>query len=305
MHRFLPGLLALILCLVFPIQPHCLELNSISPTRASSGERITVTGGPFGQETLVILGDRVLSPTILDSNRLHFTLPPIPPGNYNLLLQSGPKRSDNSYQLQVTEPTPTIRSISPANLDQCAMQTVQIEAQNLLPGATMLLNGSGFPYRQTGLNTLTFTPPPLEAGVYGIELVNPGGKKSLPQSLYINDIPEILNVRAGQYFVTSYQIYIEGKNFFYNSTLLINEHKVGFLDELPPVQKVIPAQGGISASTDSGTPIGQRQVDNLQYINCKTLIYNRFPFSTQPKKLTLQVINPDGKESSVYSVNLP
>jgi hypothetical protein len=35
------------------------------------------------------------------------------------------------------------------------------------------------------------------------------------------------------------------------------------------------------------------------------LIYVRHPYSTQPKSLTLQIINPDGKASGAYPFTGP
>ena len=43
----------------------------------------------------------------------------------------------------------------------------------------------------------------------------------------------------------------------------------------------------------------------LQYSDCRTLVYQRFPSNFQDKELILQVINPDGKKTAPYVVTLP
>ena len=45
--------------------------------------------------------------------------------------------------------------------------------------------------------------------------------------------------------------------------------------------------------------------EQILFINCNRIIYQRHPSSSTPKNLQVQVINPDGGESSVISVTAP
>ena len=99
------------------------------------------------------------------------------------------------------------------------------------------------PFTRSDELSYSVTPPPLTAGSYGLQLVNPDGKKSLPQTLWFNNVPEIESVSVGDNFVNSYQMIIKGKNFFHNLALLVNEYPGGF-SGMPSRQRFIPAQGG-------------------------------------------------------------
>ncbi|BCR05471.1 hypothetical protein DESUT3_25400 [Desulfuromonas versatilis] len=279
-------------------------LTSVRPTTVSAAGAVTITGGPFTTGTRVVLGDREIVPGQGGPGQLVFSVPPMEPGEYALFLRDGEEFSQQSFTLRVVEPTPRILSLSPSNIDACSSEAerrVSVELDDFLPGATLLLNGSALPYSTAGGGTIAFTAPPLEAGIYGVQVVNPGGAQSLPHSLWFNDIPEIQSVDQGTEYVNYYELVIRGKNFFYNSTLVVNEYQAGFSD-LPPRQRTIIAQG---RSSGQETGYARAQADNVFYVDCNTLIYYRYPYSTQPKPLVLQVINPDGKKSSPYQASLP
>ncbi len=279
-------------------------ITSVRPSTVSIGSAVTVTGASFTARTRVVLGETEIAPGIAGAGQLVFTVPAVAPGEYALFLRDQTETSQQSFILRVVEPTPRIVSLSPTNIDACSTEAdrrVNVELNDFLPGGTLLLNGSAVPYGTAGTGTIAFTAPPLEAGIYGVQVVNPGGTQSLPHSLWFNDIPDILDVSQGAEYVNYYELVIQGKNFFYNSTLVINEYQAGFSD-LPPRQRTITAQGR-SAGLEAGA--ARTQADNVFYVDCNTLIYYRYPYSTQPKPLVIQVINPDGKKSPPFNTTLP
>jgi len=96
-------------------------------------------------------------------------------------------------------------------------------------------------------------------------------------------------------------VIIRGKNFFYNSILVVRE------PESTPVGKSVrqlafPAAQSTAGSRQSLLPAAG---EKLLYGDCRTLFYQRYPTSLQDKELTLQVINPDGKKTEPYVVTLP
>jgi hypothetical protein len=148
--------------------------------------------------------------------------------------------------------------------------------------------------------TVEFHLPDMPAGVYGVEVRNPDGATSLPHSLWINSVPEIVSVERGDDFVNNYEVIVRGKNFFYNSILVVTEADTG-AGSLGPRQMTYYAQ-----RSGPMTPLSQvAPGEQLRYSDCRTLVYLRYPGNLQDKELTLQVINPDGKKTDPYQVVLP
>ena len=57
----------------------------------------------------------------------------------------------------------------------------------------------------------------------------------------------------------------------------------------------------VTTSTASAT-----EREQLLYVNCNRLVYQRYPYSTIPKNFKVQVVNPaGGGESSLVSVSAP
>jgi hypothetical protein len=45
--------------------------------------------------------------------------------------------------------------------------------------------------------------------------------------------------------------------------------------------------------------------ERVVYMNCNRIVYQRYPYSTTLKNFSVQVINPNGEESSVVWVSAP
>jgi len=284
------------------------EIVSLYPSEASTGQPVTLIGGPFPEGTLIVVGDREIIPQRRGERQLIFSTPDLNPGEYPVFLMSGDERSEKTAVLIIIEPSPRILSISPTNIDQCVIDEapiVTLDVADFVPGGSLLFDGKTIPFVLAEENRLTFTMPPLGAGTYGIQIINPGGTRSLPRSLWVNNIPEIFSASAGSDYVSFYEVVIEGKNFIFGSLLVVNEYQIGFSD-LPPYQRVIAGVGReIADRAPLSTPDQTVRSDSVRYVDCRTLIYNRHPYSSQPKDLVLQVVNPDGKKSNALHVSLP
>lgn len=278
--------------------------TAVYPSPATPGQSITVLAQEVGPDARVLLGEIVLTPTYNPPGTLTFTLPPMAVGEYLLQIQQGDLLSTQPLTLRIAEPTPRIISLDPANIDQCADASdrlVQLETQDVLPGASLLLNGAALPFSMPAQGVLSTQVPPLSAGTYGMEIINPGGTRSLPQTIWFNNLPRIEAIDQGEDYVNYYQLTLRGRNFFPASTLMVQEFPTGF-NPLPPMQKVVPPQG---ASTGGSGQVIQRQSDHLQFVDCTTLIYNRFPYSNQPRQVIIQVVNPDGRRSATQTLTIP
>ena len=294
----------LVSLILLPLAAQGAEITSIYPDVAYVGTPVTIIGGPFGPEVRVELADQQLTPRLINPRQLVFITPQLPVGEYSLYLSEGAQASAQTYSLRIELPPPVISSISPTTLDECApaeQLRVKLEGKNIEDGAQLLLNGAVIPFVREDDLSYSFMPPPLQAGSYGVQVVNPDGKRSLPHTLWFDNRPEIESVTEGDNFVNTYQVVIRGKNFFHNSVLLVKEYPGGFSD-LPPRQRFIPVQG---ATGFRGMKSPRIQAENINYQDCHTLIYNRHPPFGQAMRLVFQVGNPDGRQTAPYEVSLP
>ncbi len=275
------------------------QLAGISPAAAGPGTTVTVLGGPFSRDIRVVFGDRQLVPARVGERQLTFIVPQLPEGDYLLFLQAGEELSGRSLFFRIVLPPPEILAIDPQQVDACAaggQRQVVVKGRDLQPGVRLLLDGVSLAARPVGSDALAITVPDMAPGLHQVQLANPDGRISLPVALLIDNTPEIQGVTPGEESVTSYQLMISGKNFSYKSVLLVNGRQI---------TSFYP--GALTVDGRQFIPINPNLLgmDSLQYVDCNTIIYTRHPYSTQPKSISLQVINPDGRESGVYTFTGP
>ena len=295
---FWSGLILLLLS--SPTMALTPQLTGIAPSAAGPGRTITVTGGPFTANVRVILGDRLLSPTRVGERQLTFVVPQMPEGDYLLELVSGEERSNRSLFFRIVYPPPTILSLNPQEIESCDLksgQEVVVRGQDLQPDTRLLLNGAVIGARRASDDTLSFNLSYLTPGLHQLQLANPDGRTSLPVAFMVNDSPEILGASIGEEAVTYYEMIISGTNFFPQSTLLIDGEQI---------TSFYPGSLPVDGSRRI-TPINPNllNIDSVRYVDCRTLIYVRHPYSSQPKTILLRILNPTGKESAVYTFTGP
>ncbi|TYO99671.1 IPT/TIG domain-containing protein [Geothermobacter ehrlichii] len=292
--------------MLLPGNVSALDITSVAPNQGEPGTLVTVSGGPFTEDTRVFLGDRQVPVRDLGPRILHFLLPELPPGDYALSLEDGSEKTGQSRFVEILEPTPVITEITPRNVDACgtsADQTIRVRGKHFLPGASLLFDGVVVAMDLRDSGTLEFRiPSTLKAGVYGVQVRNPGGNASLPRSLWVNDIPVLNSVERGEDYVNHYKIILRGKNFYYNSILTVSQPD----SSLPniahrPLTLHAHRRDNPGRSGSAFQPVPGR----LLYVDCQTMIYQRYPSSNQDKRLIFQITNPDGKQSEPMEVFLP
>jgi len=260
------------------------DFYGLAPEAAAVGETIILTGRSLPPGAEILLGEERIRPRMVTPERIEFTVPDLPEGQYVLAVIEDSRRATTPFILRIIEPLPRVLSIQPAQLDECTGpgdREVVLEGRDFLPEAVLLLDGAAVPIKAASRTDLIFSPPSLQPGRHELQVVNPKGRASLPQSLMINGSPEILDVNQGADRVNSYELVITGKNFRFTSALAVDGRRIAVSPGLPP------------------------QSDRLEYVDCRTLIYHRFPYSRELKRVSLQVINPGGLESSVSFVTIP
>lgn len=285
-------------------QTPALEITSLAPVRGTPGTLVGISGGPFSPQTLPFLGEQYVSPLQISENYIEFTVPYLPPGNYSLTVQDNTMSAAQSYLFEVMAPTPQITNLSPSILDVCTMtpeNQLQVNGRNFLPGAVLLVNDRVVSSRVISSTSLEAQLPGFQnPGVYGVSVRNPDGATSLPHSLGVNSIPEINSVERGAEFVNYYEVIIHGKNFLFNSTLVVKEPEASTIGQTYLQLFFVPKK-----RSQGGMDINAPQRNRLIYVDCQTLIYLRYPSSFQNKDLGLQVFNPDGQNTNQHFVVLP
>ncbi len=275
----------LIVVLGFTAAAHgALQITSVGPDVVSPGELVVVTGGPFGPEVEILVGEVLIRPQAIEDRRLTFRLPDLLPGQYLLRLVEDERVSFQTFNLRVLEPLPQVVAIVPETIEACPsgpLPGVAVVGSGFLPGARVLLDGAAIPAEASTGTEIRFTPPRLNPGLHQVVVVNPGGSTSLPQSLLADGQPEIDAVEQGADYVTSYEVIIRGRNFLGSSQLVVD-------GRLVPLTDAGPAQEGRGI-----------------YVDCGTIRYIRFPYSSEPKNTSLQILNPGGQQSAVYQVAIP
>lgn len=265
-----------------PQTASALEILSVAPATASVGQTITLTGGPFPAGCVVRLGLLQIIPDLLESDRIGFSLPALAAGDYSLVVLHQGKTSPAPVTLRVVDPTPWISEVDPTSMDECSSpeeRRVRVRGHGFGPGASLLVDNASVPASLEG-NEFLATIPPLRPGLHEVRILTAGGQRSEAHALTISSQPEIQSVTQGNDQVTVYDVIVQGKNFLFNSVLVVDGR---------------PLTPG-SAKTQS---------DHVSYQDCRTLIYHRYPYSREPKQVSLQVVNPGGNQSQVYQASIP
>jgi IPT/TIG domain len=279
------GAICFVLLMFFSLSAYgAVQITSLSPDSASPGTEVAVTGGPFGAGIRVLIGEAEVTPQTLEGRRLTFVLPDLPPGQYLLRLAEADVVSPHPLLFQVVTPQPQISAISPAEYDQCLTDPpprIEVTGKGFAGTASLLIDDVAVPVESVTRERITLTAPALSPGPHQIVVANPGGNRSFPRGLLVNGTPEIFSVQIGSDDVTSYELIIDGKNFLAASQLLVDGKHI------PLGQNALPGQ------------------DSASFSDCRTLVYHRHPYSSQPKRIAIQVFNPGGSQSAVTYIQAP
>ena len=262
-----------------------VSILSIIPAQGEPGMSVTLNGTGFTDNTGAFLGNTAVTTRVLGPKLLSFEIPEIPPGLYALFLKRGDGITSKAYNFNILAQKPVVASLSPDTVYNCTAareREVVLSGRNFQEGAQLLLDGAAIKNRVLSRETIAFSVPPhLNGGLHQVQVKNPSDMVSGAIALFVNTKPEILSVSQGDDFVNYYELIIEGKNFQQRSILIID---------------------GARLSTGT-SPAGERE--RIIYIDCNRLIYQRHPYDTSLKSLRVQIINPNGEESPVVSVNAP
>jgi len=185
------------------------------------------------------------------------------------------------------------------------------------PGNTVVISGSGFnsesslflgideiPFKIISNRQISFELPQMPAGNYALYIRQKNGTASKAYAFSVTSVkptvtaispetlslctsagiasqPEIRNVIQGNDYVNYYELTIEGINFQHGSTLIVEGRKI---------------QSGQTYPIDR---------DRLIFNSCTSLTYQRYPYDPSIKSFQMAIVNPNGEESSQFTVSAP
>lgn len=277
-----------------------VNILSIIPAQGEPGMTVTLYGTGFSQKTVVFLGSIELPAKVAGPKQISFDIPKLDPGLYALFLKREDGATSKPYNFTLLPLKPVAISVTPDTVNACATghdREVTIAGRNFQEGSQVLFDGAAIRARFSSPESISFTTPQVAGGLHQVQVRNPEGIATVVLGLAVDARPEITGVSRGDEYVNYYDLIIDGKNFQQNSALIVSEERT---IEETPTQLAFDVKR-LTASSGSTT-----EREQLLFINCNRVIYQRHPYSTIPKNLKLQVVNPSGEgESSVVSVNAP
>ncbi|HJV64667.1 MAG TPA: IPT/TIG domain-containing protein [Geomonas sp.] len=262
-----------------------LTILSIIPAQGEPGTPVTVNGTGFTETTTAFLGSKELHTVVAGDGRiLSFELPDLPAGAYALYVRREDGTASRAFNFMLQSPTPTLTALTPGTVVACAAgrdREVVVSGSNFQPGSRVLFDGAAIPSRFISSAALAFAVPQLPGGLHQVQVANPSNATSSTLGLLIDAKPEILSVSVGADHVVFYDLIINGRNFFQASTLVADGARVTTLQ----------------------APVGEQ--DQILFRGCNQIIYQRHPYDSTPRQIMLQVVNPNGDESGVFSINAP
>jgi len=261
-----------------------LTVLSIIPAQGEPGMVVTLNGTGFTGATTAFLGTHELPTAVGGGKVLSFELPELAPGVYALYLRREDGATSKAFNFMLQPQRPQVSALSPDNVPTCAFgreREVVLTGANFLEGAQVLFDGAAVPTRRISSSALSFSTPPVAAGLHQVQAKNNSDALSGALGLMVESKPEILNVAVGKDYVVYYELVISGRNFQQASVLVVDGERVGT---------------GLPAS-------GNRE--QMVYLGCAQLIYQRHPYDSTPRQVTLQVVNPNGEESNAYTISTP
>jgi hypothetical protein len=261
-----------------------VTILSIVPSQAEPGMSVTLYGSGFSNDTRVLLGPVEVQTTVQGPKQLSFEIPDMAPGVYGLFVRREDGVVSKGYRFSVTSRTPVVTSLTPDKVFACSTndeRVVQISGGNFLTSSQVLFDGVVIKSRFESTEALSFQAPRIAGGLHAVQVMNPGGTLSSSLALFIDSKPEITGVVQGENYVNYYNLIIEGRNLQSNSTVVVE---------------------GKSMTPASANPADREQVI---YIGCNKIIYQRHPYDSTVKDFTVQVLNANGESSSVIQVSAP
>lgn len=261
-----------------------LSVVSIIPAQGEPGMTVTLNGSGFTAATTAFLGNREVPATVVGGRVLTLELPDLPPGVYALYLKREDGATSRPYNFVMQPLKPVASALSPDTVSSCAAgreREVVLSGANFANGALIILDGAAIATRFISPSALSFLAPQLPSGLHQVLVKNPTDAVSGVLALFMDSKPEIQGATIGSEYVNSYELIVTGRNFQQTSVLVADGKRIATGQQVA----------------------GERE--QLIFLGCNQLLYQRYPYDPTPREIRLQVVNQNGEESSVFTISAP
>jgi IPT/TIG domain len=259
---------------------------SIIPSQAEPGGKVIMFGSGFGTQSSAYLGSVEIPTRVTDGRQVEFSIPQqLDPGLYALYLKRSDGAVSRPYNFTILPLSPVLNGLSPDVLSSCAQgaeREVTARGQNFLEKSQLVFDGAVLKSRYVSSDALIFRVPNVAGGLHQVVVRNSPENSTVAMGLMIETRPEIGQVMIGTQYVNYYELVIVGRNFQQNSSINVDGQKIGGY---------------------GGQDLGNRE--NLVYVDCNKLIYERHPYSQVDKDFRIVVNNPGGESSQVVNITAP
>jgi hypothetical protein len=266
--------------------PAPVTILSIIPAQAEPGSRVVLSGTGLGEAASVYLGSNEIPALVTDGKLAEFSVPPLlEPGLYALYLRRSDGTPGKAYNFTVLQLRPVLVALQPPRISSCATgrdRDVTAKGRNFKDSSMLFFDGAALPSSLLSQDAISFNVPAVTGGLHQVQVRNAPDNSSVPLILSVETRPEIAQVTIGNEFVNFYELVISGRNFNQNSSVYVDGMQIG-------------GRGGQEMA----------EREQLIYIDCTKLIYQRHPYSPVNKDFRLQVVNPGGEGSQVITVTAP
>jgi hypothetical protein len=269
-----------------PVAAPAPAILSIIPAQAEPGGKVMMFGSGFGTQVSAYLGSVEIPARATDGKQVEFSIPQqLDPGIYALFLKRSDGAVSRPYNFTILPLRPVLSGLSPDVISSCtqgAEREVTARGQNFLEKSQLLFDGAVLKSRFLSPEALSFTVPQVPGGLHQVVVNNAPDNVTVAMGLMVETKPEIAQVMIGSKYVNYYELVIVGRNFQQNSSINVDGQKIGGF---------------------GGQDLGNRE--NLVYVDCNKMIYERHPYSQVDKDFRIMVINPGGEASQTISVTAP
>ena len=259
---------------------------SIIPAQGEPGSRVVMFGSGFGTQASAYLGSAEIPARITDGRQVDFIIPQqLEPGIYALYLRRSDGAISRPYNFTILPQRPVLNGLSPDAISSCTQgqeREVIARGQNFLETSQLVFDGAVLKSRFISTEALAFNVPQVAGGLHQVVVRNSPENSTVAQGLMIETKPEISQVAIGSQYVNYYELLIAGRNFQKNSSIYVDGQKIG---------------------GHGGQDLGERE--KLVYVDCTTLVYQRYPYSPVTKDFSVMVMNPGGETSQIINVTAP
>jgi hypothetical protein len=268
------------------------KLTSLSPSTATVGLTVTITGSYFTPTAAVILnGYEEVPTTYISATSIQFTVPAQElgyTGNLTITVidPASQNKSSNALTLQIVNPVPALSSISPATVTAGAPNfLLTLTGSNFVPTASILINGAATQPLSGPSPTSASVFVPASAvsavGTVTIAISNPapGGGTSAAQTLNVisaDNRVRTVNVAAADLGWDS------AHGLLIASTLSSSTSNPNSIVAVDPLQGTV-----VSAQTLPSQPAGISVTGDGSYV------YVTLPSTGQVERFTLPSLTPD------------